>query len=436
MIRPVRLSTSAAVLLAAAVLASCASLGGRGRIVPGVASVPATPRQLGAVPGVARRRIVGYFFNQEVLRGVKVADLRGDRLTHLIYAFAGVGPDGRARLANPCIDVGQCAPGQPDPYPDGGVFAQLRLLKERYPHLHVLISIGGWSRSVHFSDAAASPESRQAFVESAVELFLRRYPGVFDGFDLDWEFPVRGGPPGSSHRPDDGANFAALLEAFRTRLDAVGAADHKHYELTVAAPAGPGLMGNQDLVRMARSLDFFNVMCYNYHGSRYTYFNAPLFASTGDPAPRNNVDWTVRAYLELGIPSYKIVVGVPFYGIGYAGVPPEHDGLFQPVHRDSVRAPAVAPTRAARRPWGARGFRYRMLAEAEARGFRRFWQPQARVYWLYDPATGVFINYDGPRSLAEKGKYVRENDLGGMMIWEIGSDTTGALLEAVWRAMR
>ncbi len=473
-------------------LAACASAGGpglRGPTAQGYVTPPATPAQLGAVPGIAGRRVVGYFFGGRVLRGVKVADVRGDRLTHLIYAFADIGPDGLARLDEPCIDVGQCAPGERNPYPDGGVFQELRELKRRYPHLQVLVSFGGWTRSTHFSDAAATPESRKSFIDSAIWLMLRRYPGVFDGFDLDWEFPVRGGLAANSYRPDDRANFTALVEELRRRLDDEGAADGKHYLLTIASPAGPGHMGNQDLARMAASVDFYNVMCYNYHGAQLTYFNAPLFPSAGDPAPRNNVDWTVRAYLELGVPTYKIVVGVPFYAVSYAGVPPERNGLFQLVRRDTappapvaaaaasavpppavvpVAAPAVVPGPAAmpvpapvparprtaeasgagvaqpaapaapraQRPWGAGGFRYPMVAEAKRRGFKRFWHDDAHVPWLYHAGTGVFINYDDPKSLAHKGEYVRRNDLGGIMIWEIGSDSTGDLLRAVWRSLR
>jgi chitinase len=457
------------------------------------AAAPATPEQLGTVPGISRRRVVGYFMGTGVLRGVDPQRIRGDRLTHLIYAFADIGPDGLARLENPCIDIGQCAPGQRNPYPDGGVFGQLRQLKQRYPHLKLLISVGGWGRSSHFSDAAATPESRKAFIESAMELLFRRYPGLFDGLDLDWEFPVRGGMATNSYRPDDRANFTALVEELRQRLDLDGAAAHTHYLLTEASPAGAGHMVNQDLARLATSLDFFNIMCYDYHsGGRMAHFNAPLFSPAGDPTPNYNVDWTVRAYLALGIPSYKLVVGVPFYGVGYAGVPGNR-GLFQPVVRDTTApatvnpaapaltavptpastpaptpapatvnpvtpTPAAAPTPVAaltstaaaaaaptpapaadarpQQPWGASGFRYPQLKEAQQRGFKRYWHPEAKTYWLHHADSGVFVSYEDPRALKHKSDYIRRHDLGGIMFWEIGADTTGTLLEAAWKGMR
>jgi chitinase len=64
-----------------------------------------------------------------------------------------------------------------------------------------MISIGGWNHS-HidagsgnpnptplFSRIAADPVWRAAFVTSALDTSIRRTPSLFDGIDLDWEFP-------------------------------------------------------------------------------------------------------------------------------------------------------------------------------------------------------------------------------------------------------
>jgi chitinase len=55
-------------------------------------------------------------------------------------------------------------------------------LRSYHPHLKVLISVGGWSWSKGFSDAALTPKSRRVFVASAVD-FVRLHD--LDGFDVD-----------------------------------------------------------------------------------------------------------------------------------------------------------------------------------------------------------------------------------------------------------
>jgi chitinase len=71
-----------------------------------------------------------------------------------------------------------------------GNYDQLRKLKEKYPHLVTMISVGGWTLSTRFSDVALTPESRERFARSAVRFILEH---GFDGVDIDWEYPVGGG---------------------------------------------------------------------------------------------------------------------------------------------------------------------------------------------------------------------------------------------------
>ncbi len=108
----------------------------------------------------------------------------------------------------------------------------------------------------------------------------------------------------------------------------------------------------------------------------------------------------------------------------------------QPALPAEASGAGVATPALPQRPWGTYGFRHTMVGEAQRRGFQLYRHKEAGVPWLYHAPSGVFINYEDPRSLALKGEYVRQSDLGGIMIWEIGSDTTGVLLQSVWKAMR
>ncbi|HEX2282288.1 MAG TPA: glycosyl hydrolase family 18 protein, partial [Thermomicrobiales bacterium] len=162
-------------------------------------------------------RIVGYYAGwTSQTRHYTPADIPADQLTHVNYAFGLIDPDGRAMLGDAEADTGQTHPSAGrDP---GGNFRQLKELKERHPHLRTLISIGGWAGSGRFSDAVATEQARREFVASCVELFLTRWPGVFDGIDIDWEYPVCCGLPENGYRPEDRRNCALLFRELRRQL--------------------------------------------------------------------------------------------------------------------------------------------------------------------------------------------------------------------------
>jgi chitinase len=369
-------------------------------------------------------RVVGYVAAWGVRsKGTRMAELPGDEATHIIYAFARIGANGRLALGDRCLDLGECeARSGQGGVAAGGNFAQLRLLKQRYPRLKLLAAAGGWTGSGRFSDVALTAESRRAFAQSAVDLVIRQQRGLFDGIDIDWEYPVGGGLAANSKRPEDRRNFTLLLEELRRQLDAQGRRDGKRYLLTAATGAGPSHATNIELDRVAAVLDWFNLMTYDYHaGSQIAHFNAPLYAAAGDPTPQLNVDASVRRYRDAGVPPNKIVVGVPFYGRSYGNVPSANRGLFQ-------EAGGPAP-----REWGPGELDYDALMRKrpEAEGFRRFWHSDARVPWLYKESTGVWITYDDVQSIGQKADYARQRGLGGVMAWELGGDDEGILVRTI-----
>ena len=387
-----------------------------------VASSPSPAQQAAPTPF----RTVGYLASWGVrTKGTRIARLPAEQLTHLFYAFALIGPDGKIRLGDRCLDAGACGAGAALPSTARGNFGELMTLKQRHPHLKLLISLGGWGGSARFSDAALTDSTRRLLVSSTVDLFIRQWPGLFDGIDVDWEFPVRGGMKGNVERPEDRANFTLLLAEFRRQLDAQGARDGRHYELTIAASARPSEIANMEVERVAPLLDFINVMTYDYHvGSTVAHFNAPLRAAPDDPTPHLTIEASMRAFRDAGVPASKLLVGVPFYGRAFGGVRSVAHGRFQPVGEPP------ADLKGSDLDW--KNLSRRLANDAR---FVTHWDSAARVPFAYDSTRGTWISYDDERSVREKATYVREQGLGGIIIWELGGDD-GRLIRAVSEGLK
>jgi len=367
--------------------------------------------------------VVAYFTAWSVYgRDFHVTDIPAELVTHINYAFVNISPEGECVLGDPYADIDRFYEG--DSWETGslrGSFHQLQLLKERHPHLRTLISIGGWSWSGRFSDVALTQASRQRFATSCVAL-MERYG--FDGIDVDWEFPVSGGLASNVTRPEDRANYTLLLEEMRGQLDTL----EGERLLTIAAPAGPAIIENLEAAELAHTLDWINVMTYDFHGgwSPMTNFNAPLFRSADDPTEDTsvregfNVDAAVQAYLGAGVPPEELVLGVAFYGRGWSGVRASADGLFQP------------HTGVPMGTWEAGIFDYGDLVASYIPAMTRYEHADAQVPWLYDPDTQVMISYDDPASIGVKTRYARDLGLGGVMFWELnGDDASWSLLHAI-----
>jgi len=368
-----------------------------------------------AVPAAshaAQPPVYGAYYPGGSAERYPVSHIPADRLTHLFYAFS-------------TIEAGRCTVGAEAP----SNFAALAELKKAHPHLRTLISIGGWGAG-GFSDAALTEASRKRLVDSCMALFFEKYAGSFDGVDIDWEFPVSGGPSELAHRPQDRANMTKLAQAFRVALDARGRKRGQPMLLTAALAAGRlqtdgpyDPAASCDLPALAKVFDFINLMSYDMGTgfSAVSTFNAPLHEVPADPlAPElrrwNNVAGAVQYYREHGVPVDKLVLGVPFYGRGFKVTGDAPDGLYQP-----YSAPADAGD------WRVIKARY-----LDQPGWTKHWQPQAQSPWLYNAAGKIFISYEDPRSIGLRAQFAREQGLAGVFMWELtGDDEQASLLNAM-----
>jgi chitinase len=352
----------------------------------------------------SKYRIVGYYPAwSNPPRDLAASDLPGNMLTHVIYAFSSIDPK-----AHTCVYGEESV--------DKYHLKNLRQLKQKYPHLKVLIAIGGATRSKEFSDMAATEKSRQKFVQSCIDLYIDTYPDVVDGIDMDWEFPG----VGDGSRKEDEQNFTALMKEFRRQLDELSQQKKRSYLLTAAVPAGPGMAQNYELTELSRVLDWFNLMTYDFSGawSKETNFTAPLYRARDDPFPANNVDAAVQAYLKAGVLPHKITLGMPFYGRGWTTAGTDNHGLYQKLTRGAVSGTA---------------YTYQNLLDKYIgkNNYARYWNYGAKVPWLFNPIDRIFITYEDPESIGYKAAYVADHYLGGAMIWHLSSDD-GTLLKTLY----
>ncbi|WP_283134804.1 glycoside hydrolase family 18 protein [Rhizohabitans arisaemae] len=360
------------------------------------------------------------------------------KLTHVNYAFGNVSEDGKcfvtptAGQGDPWADYQQRLPanltvdGVADEWgqPLAGNFNQLKKLKAKHPNLKVLMSLGGWSWSRFFSNAALTPASRTAFVESCIDIWLKgNLPvfspdpqggpgsgfGVFDGFDIDWEWPNWTANVGNVIRPEDRENFTALLAEFRKQLNAYGKQVRRKYELTAYLPANPrAITAGIEVNKIFKYLDFGTIQGYDLHGpwSGTTGHGSNLYTDPNDPNPiRFSNDATIQNYIAQGAPRHKLVLGVPSYSQSWTNVNhPGGNGLFQP-------------------GTGVASLDYRTVANLPGPRFRN---PATGALWLYNGTD--FHSYDDPAQMHQKARYIKRNGLGGSMMWSLDQDDANASL--------
>ncbi|WP_441246097.1 glycoside hydrolase family 18 protein [Kitasatospora sp. McL0602] len=437
---PSRTPSRTSALLAAATLAA-------------LLAAPATAQAADAAAaqhhGLQGQR-VGYFTQWGIYSGFSAKKVQtsgqAGKLTVLNYAFGNVSSDGTCFEANAAgvgdawadyqrpvgADESVDGTADADAQPVKGNFNQLRKLKAVNPQLKAVISLGGWSWSKYFSDAAATDASRRKFVSSCLDLYLKgnlpgvapgAAAGVFDGIDIDWEYPGGGGDPGNVVRPEDGRNYTLLMQEFRRQLDTLGAVGGKegkggkHYLLTAAVPANETKADRLEIPKVAKAVDWLNLMTYDLHGTweTATDHNANLYSDSADTAADNrsySADRVVQHYLDRGLPPRKAVLGVPFYGYGWTGVPAGSKyGLYQT---------STGPARGGNLP-------YNQLKDLPGT-VHYDWLHGAT--WKYDGTE--FWSYDTPELLTRKARYASWNGLGGVMAWALDNDDAqGSLVSAL-----
>ncbi|KAB2578501.1 Chitinase [Lasiodiplodia theobromae] len=366
-------------------------------------------------------RTVAYFVNWAIYgRNYHPQNLPADQLTHVLYSFANVRPEtGEVYTTDSWADTEKHYEG--DSWNDVGTnvygcIKQLYLLKKANRKLKVLLSIGGWTYSSNFPGAAATAANRATFASSAVQLV--KDLGL-DGLDIDWEYPAN---------DTEAQNWVSLLQATREALDAYADSlasegyTRPQFLLTIAAPAGPTNYQKLRLAEMEPYLDFINLMAYDYAGSWDTTsgHQANLYNSTSNPtATPFNTEQAVTYYTENGIPSAKLVLGMPLYGRAF----------------ENTDGPGTSYSGVGSGSWENGIWDYKVLPRA---GATEQYDSEAGATYSYDSSARVMVSYDTVDMALKKVSYVQNKTMGGAMWWEASGDkntTEGSIIGNVYKSL-
>jgi chitinase len=435
------------------------------------------------------KKVVGYYAQWSIYaRDFNIPKIDGSKLTHLNYSFYGTTydpahPENTKLLClDSYADFEHMEGGIPWDAPVKGNFYDLKKLKEKYPHLKILISVGGWTKGQDLSPIAASPIARAALAADMAN-FIVTYPFI-DGFDVDWEYPLSGGTDGTEvingapippqkYSPDDNKNLVYLLKAMRQAMPnkLITIAAGNNVRNVAKQYLGPNTRAQYGMTEdISTYCDYITYFGYDFGGNWFdkTCYNAPLYSSgnTNDPlygaAQSESLDELTNQYLNVvGFPANKLIMGLPFYGkkfdhVANNGTNPNLPGLFVSAPRDIVSGctnpqnptgtwdgPAACEKSGSIEICDLVGnpvtnshayldpTTMQVTSTAAGAGWVRYFDNTTKVPYLYNATLKQFISYEDKQSMDLKVQYIKSRNLAGGMVWELSQDTRGSIPNAL-----
>ncbi|MFH9074940.1 chitinase C-terminal domain-containing protein [Streptomyces alboflavus] len=457
-----------------------------------------------------QRRVIGYFTGWRTGKNGEPAylasDIPWDKVTHLNYAFAHIGSDNKISVGGDGeknAATGMTWPGvagaEMDPaYSYKGHFNLLNKFKKKHPDVKTMVSVGGWAETGGYfgddgkrvnsggfysmatnADGSVNQAGIETFADSTVA-FIKKYG--FNGVDIDYEYPTTmkdAGNPldwqlANGRRAGLVKGYAVLMKTLREKLDKAGAADGRHYLLTVAAPSSGYLLRGMETFQVQKYLDYVNIMSYDLHGAWNEYVgpNASLYddgkdaelAAAGVYGSQQyggigylNTDWAYH-YFRGSMPAGRINIGLPYYTRGFKNVQGGTDGLWGKAA--STDCPAGSgltkcgdgavgidnlwhdkddkgkESPAGSNPmWHAKNLekgvvgdyvtKYGFPADTKLTGtYARKYDSKLVAPWLWNADKKVFLSTEDEQSVKAKADYVVDKGIGGTMVWELAGDYT------------
>jgi GH18 family chitinase len=255
-----------------------------------------------------------------------------------------------------------------------------QLVDSAHAHgVEVYFSVGGGDGSRNFPVLATNEKTRNRFI-----LEVRQYvfENCLDGVDIDWEYWT--GYTNNVVVSSESNALVTLLRDLKKELSP--------FNLGISIDLGASDWGGKHFLNEIPSyVDHLQVMCYDFTGT----WTAPGAHSAYKDAigSGSSINSTGLAYWVnyRRWPKQKVLLGVPFYGKDF-----DQEGGKPLTYADIIRQ-----------------------------------HPDA---YKSDRVNNIY--YDGIITMAEKTKYVVNNQYSGIMIWEIAQDSrvdSISLLNSIFR---
>ncbi|WP_281558912.1 glycosyl hydrolase family 18 protein [Thalassomonas sp. RHCl1] len=353
-----------------------------------------------------------------------VDNINGNNLTHILYAFLnGCGPGETDRAKALCTHKQDYELAETPTSIDKTFAAKFSALKSAYPHIKILPSVGGWGGSGTFAPMTKTKANRAVFINDVVN-YLKANP-VFDGIDIDWEWPGT---------PQEGEQYADLMHELRSAFEVLGSETGREYQITSAIGSHKNNVANINYARAQEFMDYIFIMTYDFFGGWSKQNIGHHTALQAHSANGNNAHGGaegVKNLLDAGVPASKLVLGVAMYARGWDGVSPNSTGSLL-----GGTATSGFPKKV--NTWDEEGVATykRLVAEiigSEGQGINGFtvtYNAECDCHYAYRDSDSALVTFDHPKDVANKAQYALEHGLAGVFSWEYNQDN-GDILSAM-----
>lgn len=319
-------------------------------------------------------------------------------------------------------------------------------LNDNNIHDKLYLSIGGWSGSVQlmYAFTKQNPTEQQQSLKDFIDYTSS---GLHDSGDIVWGIhspfnptskipynPIQGididfEPYSNDWTQMNSDEIKDFISYIKTISDAGVVKD-----VTVTISGNPNIipaLGRENVLKLASHVDKIQLMTYDYHGAfdspQITACHTPLFCGkVGDVL---NIHSAVKAWTDAGVNPSKLVIGVAAYGrqvanVNVANVDHSLDAkfndtkgktpLYNNINQDSVKDTGPA-----------------IQERIKSKKLEEKFDLNYGCTYAYDKNAKVFVSYDNKESTKLKMCYAIHKGLGGVMIWDLGGDSTNKLVNTM-----